>query len=433
MLYTKSNSTSDMIKEEDYSLALIYEPMTSGPTVVVTPSKEIHPHVQTIENFKTHLSNLHGEKLLECLSVHTKEQQSILSILNAIPAVKNIEKKMTKLDVTNWQDILDTQCKAKLAYQLKLISQIKSTPGWPQQFIKKKGIDHIAKILLTKSSTLELHHYSTLADLLEFFAQILMFFKLEKTPLPFEHNFVLELMQVQQHPTPQTIEYHLTLFKVFKELANYPETKLPKLLSHPAYVKLLEVVLFSPSNLKKWEKFPQIVLDLTEKSEAVTTLLSQMENFLNMGFLVKNSRNCLMFFNLLILLFDKNIVTESLFTQNLDFIAHIRKDESFIEEDEDEPNELILGWLRMVNCLVLKKITAGNKIKIFKEPETEASFGHFLMKDCLFDHKHRLKSMQSRRVAFEILSCLNCEAELATLNNELIVPMMLKGSWRRET
>ena len=64
MQYTKSNSTSDMVKEEDYSLALIYEPMASGPTVVVTPSKEIHPHMQTIENFKTHLSNLHGEKLL---------------------------------------------------------------------------------------------------------------------------------------------------------------------------------------------------------------------------------------------------------------------------------------------------------------------------------------------------------------------------------
>ena len=60
MFYPKIQSTYDMAREEDYSLALIHEPNTvsTTPNVVVTPSKEVHPHQQAIDQFKTHFSNL---------------------------------------------------------------------------------------------------------------------------------------------------------------------------------------------------------------------------------------------------------------------------------------------------------------------------------------------------------------------------------------
>jgi hypothetical protein len=42
---------------------------TENPAVVVTPSREIHPHYDAIENFKEYISNSEGLKLFESLSM----------------------------------------------------------------------------------------------------------------------------------------------------------------------------------------------------------------------------------------------------------------------------------------------------------------------------------------------------------------------------
>ena len=80
MFYPKIQSNYDMAREEDYSLALIHEPNTvsASPTVVVTPTKEIHPHQQAIDQFKAHFSNIYGERLFEFLSVNSPQEQSII-------------------------------------------------------------------------------------------------------------------------------------------------------------------------------------------------------------------------------------------------------------------------------------------------------------------------------------------------------------------
>lgn len=65
------------------------------PAIIVTPTKEAHPHQQAITAFKTNLSNKHGEYLFKCLEGRRYEQQFIiLNILNVIPGIKILEKKM---------------------------------------------------------------------------------------------------------------------------------------------------------------------------------------------------------------------------------------------------------------------------------------------------------------------------------------------------
>ena len=82
-------------------------------------------------------------------------------MLEKIPPIKGLEKKITKLDC-NFEEILDSQCRAKLTYQLKLIKDIKSTAQWPQNFIKKRGIEQISKILTGKSGKIKNEHYPVL-------------------------------------------------------------------------------------------------------------------------------------------------------------------------------------------------------------------------------------------------------------------------------
>ena len=43
-----------------------------------------------------------------------------------------------------------------------------------------------------------------------------------------------------------------------------------------------------------------------------------------------------MFFSLLIIMFDKQILSENLYNKFVDFIFHIRKDQQYYEEDEEE-------------------------------------------------------------------------------------------------
>ena len=93
-------------------------------------------------------------------------------------------------------------------------------------------------------------------------------------------------------------------------------------------------------------------------------------------------------------MFDKQICNENLYNKYVDFIFHVRKDQRYYEEDEEETDEFLHGWLRMINCLVLKEISFGSKTKFFKEPENV--FANFLIHDCLFDTKHRLKSTDCR-------------------------------------
>lgn len=40
---------------------------------------------------------------------------------------------------TNWEEILDSNCRMKLAYQLKVIKNFKSS-NWALNFIKCKGV-----------------------------------------------------------------------------------------------------------------------------------------------------------------------------------------------------------------------------------------------------------------------------------------------------
>lgn len=51
---------------------------------------------------------------------------------------------------------------------------------WAQSFIKKRGIEHISKILTSKSlhGKMKNEHYQTLTNLLEIFCHILKFFRL---------------------------------------------------------------------------------------------------------------------------------------------------------------------------------------------------------------------------------------------------------------
>ena len=73
-----------------------------------------------------------------------------------------------KLDVSSsWDDILDSHCQAKLSYQLKIMREMKRDLSWPQNFIKKKGIEHICKILTSKNNgKVKNEHYKTLTELL---------------------------------------------------------------------------------------------------------------------------------------------------------------------------------------------------------------------------------------------------------------------------
>ena len=60
-----------------------------------------------------------------------------------------------------------------------------------------------------------------------------------------------------------------------------------------------------------------------------------MEKLLNINILLKHRDKCKMFFSLLIIMFDKQILSENLYNKFVDFIFHIRKDQQYYEEDEE--------------------------------------------------------------------------------------------------
>ena len=93
-----------MEREEDFSLAYIEVPKDPAlSAVMITPLNEIHPHYTSIEDFKKQFSTTYAESLYEDLTKSSDEnQQIILKVLLTIPALKSLEKKMTKLEFANW-------------------------------------------------------------------------------------------------------------------------------------------------------------------------------------------------------------------------------------------------------------------------------------------------------------------------------------------
>ena len=124
------------------------------------------------------------------------EQRIILEILEKLPPVKSVEKRITKLDVSNlqdWENILDSKCRWKLNYQISIVNSVKN-PKWIHAFINKKGLDHLAKIIMDRN--IEKENYKTFTLLMNFFCEVLKFFKPMNIGLPFKEQFLLEMFKI---------------------------------------------------------------------------------------------------------------------------------------------------------------------------------------------------------------------------------------------
>jgi ubiquitin C-terminal hydrolase len=83
-----------------------------------------------------------------------------------------------------------------------------------------------------------------------------------------------------------------------------------------------------------------------------------------------------------------------------------------------------------MNCLILKNITADNKLPIMTEPENK--FVEYLIKDCLLGKNPKLKSIKCRENAFNIVMNISSQKDVAMTMRRTITPLAIEGSsvWR---
>lgn len=194
-------------------------------------------------------------------------------------------------------------------------------------------------------------------------------------------------------------------------------------------MELLETLLFTNCNSPAAERFPETLIFTCTKGKCMDILRMNMEKFVNFNWLVKQRSSCRIFFNLLVILLEKDLAKEGVLDKTCELITNMRESNDILETDENRCDQLIFGWLKVVECLSGKN-KKGQNIKIFHEPESE--FAVYLINQGLFNKIHRLQSQESRLMAYKILSNLRCEQEILDMIGGITSPMMRKGSWRKQ-
>lgn len=137
---------------------------------------------------------------------------------------------MTKLDQSvSWDEMLDVESRVKLAYQLWLIRKVKSEGmSWAMTFIKRKGIEHMQKIFMTRNrGECCSFDYEVLTELVGLFNEMIKFYKTHSPTLPFSEQFLLELIRLPKNiKLLDNIDYFYSSFGVLREMAAYEHIRL---------------------------------------------------------------------------------------------------------------------------------------------------------------------------------------------------------------
>lgn len=168
------------------------------------------------------------------------------------------------------------------------------------------------------------------------FIEMLKFYKHTSDTLPFTEEFVLELIKLPKTmKTTEILDYFYSSFGILKEIVNYKHMDLKKIMDNSIMTDLLQTLLFSDSSTPPANKLSEILIFVCEKGNCLETLELHLEGFLTLNWLKKYRSSCRIFFNLLVMILNKNpMKKKTLFEKSREFITEIRERNEIFEEDE---------------------------------------------------------------------------------------------------
>ena len=134
-----------------------------------------------------------------------------------MPVVKKLSEKILKVNVKDYNEVLDGNWPFKLKYQLRVISEVKNMKH-SQLMLEKGFIDHISKIFLNKRFHTP-EGYLILTSLMGYFNELLKFIKMAKNVQTFNENYLISLLHYNSRESKEYIGYMTKCFLMVKDIA----------------------------------------------------------------------------------------------------------------------------------------------------------------------------------------------------------------------
>ena len=110
-------------------------------------------------------------------------------------------------------------------------------PKWIQAFINKKGLDHLAKIIMDRN--IEKENYKTFTMVVNFFCEAVKFSRAMNVALPFKEQFLLEMFKIPKFGSEDFAAYFTSCVSVLKELSSFKDFNSAIIFKHTDIRKIL--------------------------------------------------------------------------------------------------------------------------------------------------------------------------------------------------